>query len=122
MIPKKILIADDETLMLSLLRELLNNAGYSTVTASSGKEAVELAIKELPSLIMLDINMPGMDGLEACRIIKNTPATAEIPVIMLTAYASPEEINTALSYGAVSYITKPSAADEILQAVSSAVG
>ena len=122
MIPKKILIADDETLMLSLLRELLNNAGYSTVTASSGKEAVELAIKELPSLIMLDINMPGMDGLEACRIIKNTPATAEIPVIMLTAYASPEEINTARSYGAVSYITKPSAADEILQAVSSAVG
>ena len=118
---RKILVADDEPAILEMLCVLLTSSGYKSIPASDGGEALKLALKELPSLILLDINMPVMDGLDVCRKLKETPATASIPVIMLTALDSADEVDKALSYGAFSYITKPAAPDEILKAVSSVI-
>jgi len=115
----KILIADDDHEMLKILTGLLEQAGYKVVEAENGLEAVELAKKELPSLIMLDIHMPVMDGLTACRKLKSDPVTKSIPVVMLTIEGSITEIEHAIIYGAKTYITKPSTKEEILKVVKS---
>ncbi|HBB68357.1 MAG TPA: hypothetical protein DEF68_09895 [Elusimicrobia bacterium] len=115
----KILIADDDHEMLKILTGLLEQAGYKVIEAENGLEAVELAKKELPSLIMLDIHMPVMDGLTACRKLKADPVTKAIPVVMLTIEGSITEIEHAIIYGAKTYITKPSTKEEILKVVKS---
>jgi len=94
----KILIADDDHEMLKILTGLLEQAGYKVIEAENGLEAVELAKKELPSLIMLDIHMPVMDGLTACRKLKADPVTKAIPVVMLTIEGSITEIEHAIIY------------------------
>ncbi len=83
--PTTILVADDEPSNRSLLQRRLERAGYSVVTARDGREAVDNARATLPDLILLDVMMPVMDGLEACRVIKADEATRDIPVIFLSA-------------------------------------
>jgi CheY-like chemotaxis protein len=118
---RKVLIADDDAEMLEMLSTMLEAAGYGVVRAENGAEAVELARKELPSLIMLDIHMPKMDGLQACKAIKTDQVTKGIPVLMLTVEGSIKEIEQALAYGAATYITKPSSRAEILKMVESVI-
>ena len=113
----KILIADDDRQMLDILSGMMEEAGYKVVTAENGLEAVELAKKEHPSLIMLDIHMPVMDGLKACKELKASHITQSIPVVMLTIEGSITEIEHAIIYGAKTYITKPSSKEEILKVV-----
>jgi len=113
----KILIADDDGVMLDTLAAMLEESGYQVVKAENGLEAVELAKKENPSLILLDIHMPELDGLKACRILKSEVMTKAIPVVMLTVDGRINEIRRALDYGAKTYITKPSSKDEILKVV-----
>jgi CheY-like chemotaxis protein len=115
----KILIADDDTEMLETLSSMLEGEGYTVVRAENGEEAVELARKELPALVMLDIHMPKMDGLKACKAIKTDKVTKAVPVLMLTVEGSINEIQQAISYGAKTYITKPSSKAEILKVVKS---
>jgi len=115
----KILVADDDNVMLDTLASLLETAGYQVLRAENGLEAVELAEKELPSLIMLDIHMPGLDGLKACKALKTNLVTKAIPVVMLTVDGRINEIKRAINYGAKTYITKPSSKDEILKVVKS---
>lgn len=115
----KILIADDDSQMLELLTAMLKNEGYEVVQAENGREAVDLALKELPALVMTDIHMPVMDGLAACKAIKSDKVTRAIPVVMLTVEGSMKEIEQALAYGAATYITKPSSRAEILKVVKS---
>ena len=115
----KILIADDDTEMLETLTSMLEAEGYAVIRAENGLEAVELARKELPALVMLDIHMPMMDGLKACREIKADKVTKGVPVVMLTVEGSINEIQQAISYGAKTYITKPSSKAEILKVVKS---
>ncbi len=115
----KILIADDDSEMLESLASLLEASGYKVTRAENGVEAVEMAEKELPSLIMLDIHMPKMDGLKACQAIKSNKVTKPIPVVMLTVEGSISEIRQAIGYGACTYITKPSSNEEILKVVKS---
>jgi len=115
----KILIADDDSEMLETLSNMLEHAGYAVIKAENGLEAVELARKELPALIMLDIHMPKMDGLKACKEIKSDQVSKTIPVVMLTVEGSIKEIEQAITYGAKTYITKPSSRNEILQVVKS---
>ncbi len=115
----KILVADDDNAMLDTLALLLESAGYQVIRAENGLEAVELAKKELPSLIMLDIHMPELDGLKACKALKANLVTKAIPVVMLTVDGRINEIKRAISYGAKTYITKPSSKDEILKVVKS---
>lgn len=121
MLSRKVLIAEDEPAILSMLCELLKSAGYQVIPVYDGEEALRLTAKELPSLALLDINMPKLDGLEVCLRLKKNPATASIPIIMLTATSEPNAVEKAISYGALTYITKPSSSEEILKAVASAI-
>ncbi len=104
---KRILLADDEALNLKLLTAVLNAEGYVTETSVNGVEAVEKSRSLLPDLIILDIRMPEMDGVEACTLIKKNSATKDIPVVMVTAYADEESRVNAMSAGADGFITKP---------------
>ncbi|OGR75616.1 MAG: hypothetical protein A2X32_03080 [Elusimicrobia bacterium GWC2_64_44] len=117
----KILIADDDAEMLETLSSMLEAEGYQVIKAENGQEAVELARKELPALIMLDIHMPVMDGLKACKAIKDDKVTHGSQVVMLTVEGSINEIQQAISYGAKTYITKPSSKAEILKVVKSII-
>ena len=117
----KILIADDDAEMLETLSNMLEGEGYTVIRAENGLEAVELARKELPALVMLDIHMPKMDGLKACKEIKSDQVTRGVPVVMLTVEGSIKEIQQAISYGAKTYITKPSSKAEILKVVKSII-
>lgn len=117
----KILIADDDADMLELLTVMLEGEGYTVLKAENGLQAVEMARKELPALVMLDIHMPVMDGLKACKEIKADKVTRTIPVVMLTVEGSINEIQQAISYGAKTYITKPSSKSEILKVVKSII-
>jgi two-component system response regulator ResD len=117
----KILIADDDNEMRETLSSMLEAEGYQVIKAENGQEAVEMSRKELPALIMMDIHMPVMDGLRACKEIKADSVTKGIPVVMLTVEGSINEIQQAISYGAKTYITKPSSKAEILKVVKSII-
>lgn len=88
--PATLLIVDDEPQVRKLLETLLQHEGYQTLTASSGEEALQLVAQQPPDLILLDIMMPGMDGYEVASQLKGNAATANIPIIMLTALSESE--------------------------------
>ncbi len=104
---QKILIADDETAIRELLSYNVQKSGFAAVTAENGAQALSIARSEQPGLILLDIMLPDMSGLDVCRILKHDAQTERIPVIMITAKTSEEDIVTGLELGADDYITKP---------------
>ena len=102
----RILIADDEMVNIKVLVATLSD--YETVIAKTGEQAVIKAqTSQPPDLILLDINMPGMDGYEVCRILKSNPSSRSIPIIFITVQASVEDETKGLEMGAVDYICKP---------------
>jgi len=107
MATKKILAVDDEEDILELLTFNLTREGYRVVSAATGEAALKAVQKEAPDLILLDLMLPGIDGLEVTRRLKNDPGTRGIPVIMLTAKGEEADIVTGLELGADDYITKP---------------
>ncbi|HVF49990.1 MAG TPA: diguanylate cyclase [Pyrinomonadaceae bacterium] len=119
--PPLILVADDEPVNLALIKRRLEWEQYKIVTAQNGREAVERARELSPDLIILDVMMPVMDGLEACRILKGTPETRDIPVIFLSALDDTETKVSGLSIGANDYISKPFRTEELLARVSVAI-
>jgi two-component system alkaline phosphatase synthesis response regulator PhoP len=104
---KTILAVDDEEDVLELLRYNLQKNGYDVVTASSGEQALKKANSASPSLVLLDLMLPGIDGLEVCKQLKSNPKTEHIPVIMLTAKGEESDVVVGLEVGADDYITKP---------------
>ena len=102
-----ILIVDDEPAGRHTLESILDGQGYRLEMAGNGLEALEKASQILPDVILLDVMMPGMDGFEVCRRIRNNPALAEIPIIMLTALDDRQSLLEGLESGADDYITKP---------------
>jgi len=102
-----VLAVDDTPRDLELLATILNQEGCSLVLARDGPQALEVAAKAHPDLILLDICMPGMDGLEICRRLKVEQATRDIPVIFVTAHSGSDEILAGFTAGAVDYVTKP---------------
>jgi adenylate cyclase len=102
-----ILVADDRPESVRLVRHLLQAEGYTTVAAYDGKEALERIRQHLPDLVVLDLNMPVMNGYEVCQRLKADPVTTDIPVLMLTAWADPEQRVKGLQLGAVDYLAKP---------------
>ena len=116
-----ILVADDEPINRSLIQRRLERAGYRVLTAENGGEAVEKTLASLPDLVILDVMMPVMDGLEACRRIKDDEATRDIPVIFLSARDETEVKVNGLSLGANDYISKPFKAEELLARVDVAM-
>jgi DNA-binding response OmpR family regulator len=102
---EKILVVDDEWELRNLLTEFLTGEGYDVIHASNGEEALELAEKEEPQVILLDIKMPGMDGIEVCRRLKEEDQTRFIPVIMVTALEDRDV--DAFVEGADDFVIKP---------------
>lgn len=102
-----ILIVEDEEDVLELVRYNLEKNGYATETAMDGRQALEKARTQSPDLILLDLMLPEIDGLEVCKQIKKDPKTAGIPVVMLTAKGTEADIVAGLEMGADDYITKP---------------
>ena len=104
---KQILIIEDEPDIQELLSFNLDNNGYKVYTASNGEKGLEVARKEHPDLILLDLMLPGIHGLDVCRIIKSDQETSGISIIMLTALGQEEDIIKGLETGADDYVTKP---------------
>ena len=104
---KRILAVDDEKHILRLVQINLEKAGYLVVTATNGREALEAVALERPDLIVMDVMMPEMDGLEALQHLKNDEQTADIPVVMLTAKAQDADVFQGWQSGADLYLTKP---------------
>lgn len=113
----KILIVDDTPEFIGLLRVTLENEGYEIHEATSGEMALEMAQRVVPDMILLDIVMPGLDGLETCERLKNNPPLMDIPVIFISAKTELEDIVTGFNCGGVDYISKPFQREEVLARV-----
>jgi CheY-like chemotaxis protein len=111
---KKILVVDDERYMHRLMQHHLLRAGYSMITANNGREAVEKATHEIPDLVIMDIMMAEMDGLTALKQLKQSAATREIPVIMITASAQMVTRQESETSGAAGFFTKPFSPTQLL--------
>jgi sigma-B regulation protein RsbU (phosphoserine phosphatase) len=116
--PGRILLVDDAPVNLKVLTSFLGHDGHRLFTASNGPEALDLARRESPDLILLDIMMPGKDGFAVCSELKADAVTAEIPVVFLTALSETGDKVKGLSLGAVDYITKPFEKGEVLARVN----
>ena len=104
---KKILVIEDEVNIIELIRMNLEMHGFNVISSVTGEEGIEKTLNEFPDLILLDLMLPGMDGLEICKRIRMEKATSKIPIIMLTARSEEMDKVIALELGADDYITKP---------------
>ena len=102
---EKVLVVDDERQIRDLLGEFLERKGYEVLLASAGEEAIELAERKIPHAILLDVKMPGIDGIEVCKRLKAEPRTQFIPVIMITGYVDNKMV--AIESGADDFVNKP---------------
>lgn len=109
----KILIAEDEQDIQDLIEFTLKYVGHEVVSVANGAEAYQMAKKIMPDLILLDVRMPVMSGYEACEKIKNDPITEHIPIVFLSAKGQDSEIKAGLQAGAVDYLLKPFAPDDL---------
>ena len=105
--PKKILIVEDEADIAKLVKFYLEKDGFQTNVAKSGSEALKLLKSERPDLVILDLMLPEMDGIEICKKVRSAPDTAFLPILMLTAKAEESDIIVGLELGADDYVTKP---------------
>ena len=116
---RKILIIEDEAAQVLLVRSRLEEAGYAVLSAMNGEEGLRKAREERPDLVLLDIVLPGMDGVQVCDQIKQDPATQQIPVIMLTASGMRNLEERCKVFGADACLVKPYRPTELLQKISS---
>lgn len=115
----KILIVDDEPDAVELVEFNLRGAGFDVVTAADGAEAIRKARSNKPDLILLDVMLPELDGLEVCKLLRRDPATSAVPIIMLTAKAAEIDRVLGLELGADDYVTKPFSPRELVLRVKS---
>jgi DNA-binding response OmpR family regulator len=113
----KVLAVDDEPNILMSIEFILEMEGYQVYLARDGEEALEVAGRVRPDLVLLDVNMPRKDGYEVCRILRENEQLAKTKVIMLTAKGQTLERKKGLEVGADEYVTKPFSADELLQKI-----
>ncbi|MDQ2888804.1 MAG: response regulator transcription factor [Chloroflexota bacterium] len=114
---RKILVVDDEAILVETIAYNLEQAGYRVVTAADGGSALDAARSEIPDLIILDVMLPGMDGLEVCRQLRKESGTATTPIVMLTAKSDEIDKVVGLEVGADDYVTKPFGRRELLARV-----
>jgi len=119
---KKIVVADDDNNVLFLITELLTRQNYQVFQAVNGDQALREAGSLHPDLMVLDIMMPGIDGIEVCRRIKASPDTRDIRVIMLTAKTSGRDIEAGMAAGADHYLTKPFRINELTEKIKELIG
>ena len=113
-LPLRVLLVDDVPANLSVLAAALEPEGYEILVANGGTAALDLAARAQPDLILLDIVMPDLDGLETCRRLQQDPATRETPVIFLTARGDVPSLVAAFQAGGVDYVVKPFQLEEVL--------
>jgi CheY-like chemotaxis protein len=119
---KKILLVEDNKVNRRLAGFLLRSQGYEVCEATTAAATFEMVHKERPDLIVMDVQLPGMDGLEITRRLKEQPATADIPVIAVTSYAMKGDREKALAAGCAGYVTKPIDKSTFIQEVAAHVG
>ena len=117
-----VLVADDDPDILDLVRYRLERSGYEVATARDGLEAVKLAGELAPSLAVLDVMMPSLNGFEVTRRLRETPSTAGIPVILLTARAQEADVQEGFASGADDYLRKPFSPRELSARVQAILG
>lgn len=117
-----ILIVDDSEDIALISARMLSSRGYGVITACDGQEALAIVARQRPSCMLLDVMMPRMSGLEVLKALKADPATADIPVIMVTAKTTDDDVLHGYQEGADYYITKPFTADELVYGVSLVLG
>ena len=115
-VPRVLVVDDDETLQKTVRAILLDN-GYAVLTASTGESGIEIAKKQKPNLVLLDVILPKMKGREVCRNLKEDEETKNIPVIFLTAKDSADDKKAELEAGAITHLTKPVNAKELLATI-----
>ncbi len=118
---KKILVVDDQPGNVFLLQDRLNREGFAVITAYDGPSGIEKSLNELPDLILLDVMMPELDGFETCERIVSNEKTKHIPIIMVTALNSSDDIQKGFEKGAFDYVKKPFNKAELLARVKSAI-
>lgn len=114
---RKVLAIEDEADIREVIEYSLRRDGFQVVTAGDGEEGVRMAVREAPDLVLLDLLLPGFDGLEVCRRLKLDPMTRSIPVIMLTAKGEESDVVLGLGVGADDYVTKPFSPRELIARV-----
>ena len=119
---KTILVADDSRMFRMLEENMLTKHGYQLIHASDGAQAVRMATTEVPDLVLLDVQMPVMDGNKALSILKKNERTCHIPVLMLTAEAGPRDREVMEGLGADGVLSKPISSNDLLNAVRAAIG
>ncbi len=119
---KKILLVEDNPVNRRLAEFLLRSQGYQVRAATNAQEAFDTIKAERPDLILMDVQLPGMDGLEATRKLKEEPTTRDIPVVAVTSYAMKGDREKALAAGCSGYITKPIDKDTFVQEVATVLG
>jgi two-component system cell cycle response regulator DivK len=119
---RRILVVDDQEDNRRILRDLLTASGFEVVEATTGEEAVTTAESRMPSLILMDIQLPGIDGYEATRQIKAKPALATVPLIVVTSYALSGDDAKAFAAGADGYVSKPFSPRALLAKVRGFLG
>lgn len=116
---RKILIVDDEQIIVEVIQLALGtDSNFEMIGAENGETALRLAKERQPDLVLMDVDMPKMDGIEACRALKSNATTSGIPVIMLSAMAQQRDVQRGLAAGADSYITKPFSPSSLLKQVN----
>jgi putative two-component system response regulator len=111
--PGKILVVDDEAQNVEVLRCLMTRLGYEVLTASDGASALQAVVHDRPDLVLLDVNMPGIDGFEVCRRLKGDPATRLLPVVLITSLTASEDRVRGIEAGADDFLSKPPAIAEL---------
>jgi len=104
---KRILVVEDNEKNMYLIGFILRNSGYEVIEARTGEEGLELAIKEKPDLILMDFQLPGMDGMETTQKIRESETAGRIPIVALTSYAMTGDKEKALNAGCTGYLEKP---------------
>jgi CheY-like chemotaxis protein len=121
--PKKILLVEDsDTTRLSHRIMIAKRTGYDVVAVANGTEALKLAAAQTPDLVLMDVMMPGMDGLEVCRRLRKQRATANVPIVLLTFRVGEESISEGFASGCTAYLKKPILPDELIQALRQHLG
>jgi DNA-binding response OmpR family regulator len=115
--PYRILLVDDDPTNLQILHQVLGGRGYKLIIAKSGEDALKIAERMKPHLVLLDIMMPGIDGYETCKRLKENPETSNAAIIFLSAMDNPEDKKKGLEMGAIDFIQKPFQSEHVIATV-----